>query len=68
MGDRIQSAKKTLAAFGNGVLEVSAAMAEREREIDAMTEQIMKHTYDVDLSAARKVAKALVSHAEVTWN
>ena len=68
MGDRIQSAKKTLAAFGNGVLEVSAAMAEVNREIDEMTEQIMKHTYDVSLTDARKVARALVSHAEVTWN
>lgn len=40
---------------------------ERNKKIDEMTRQIVKRGYDLDPIEARKIAKILVTHAEVTW-
>lgn len=40
---------------------------ERNQKIDEMTRQIVKRGYELDPIEARKVAKILVIHAEVTW-
>lgn len=57
---KFKSAMKTMG-------KVADVMLERKEKVDAMHREILRHAYGVDPIEARKVASALVDHADVTW-
>lgn len=57
---KFKSALKTLGS-------VATSIADHENAVNDMTAELLKRSYGVDPAEARKIARTLVSHAEVTW-
>lgn len=57
---KFKNAMKTLG-------QVASAYADRNAQIEEMTRELSRRSYDVDPVELRKIAAVLVDRAEVTW-
>ena len=47
--------------------DTASAWSEHENKVNELTDELMKRTYNADREDVKKVARVLITQAEVTW-